>query len=374
MTAVGAAAGPAEFDKVHEHLQTLCLDMARETLHSEDLELFHQSDQALYTFLADYFERIKDRQRHEDSIAITAANCTYVLRDLFGQGHLASAATNLAERKAMEVLKQVLPADVPDDDEQIITALETVRSTAAGPLMSQRTLREHLQQANVNVSALSEVLELCRLLDTRFQHSVPFGQVNVCHAAAVLCTLLPCRTLYDLLSHVFDALPPTRGSATGPDGRPGSARGTAVYRAADLQKIRIFHCWATIDSVNAASLQRLQVCLLRRSNLTLPLLVDFMPSLRHIDSIAHGAAVAAEGAQGKTVVYGESDAPAAAAGPAAVASYSEHDDGPRGHHDEGSDGDGEEEGDDGPIDESANAFWSALVSEPQAEEPSDGRQ
>jgi hypothetical protein len=333
-------------DMCHEHLKALCLDMARETLRSDELATFHQSDRALYTHLADYFENMKERQTHEDAIAITPQSAHFVLRDVFGQAHLSSCTLNLAEKKALSALQ----AATPSTDAALSAMLQTVADTGAGPYASQRQVREQLQAAKVNVSALSEVLELCRLLDTRFGHSVPFGQVNVTHVAAVLCTLLPCKNLFELITGVFEALPPTKGGP-GPDGRPGSARGSAVYRASDLQKIRVFHCWAAIDTENAPALRRLQLCLLQRPNLTLPLLLDAMPSIRLIGTIGSDNAAVAEGQQNRVVVYGDDDVVSTSVAGPKVAAYSE-DAEPSNNEDDDEEGDGGGGGD---------AFWQALV-------------
>jgi len=352
-------------DKCHEHLQELCLDLARATLRSPDIALFHESDHALYTHLADYFEHLKDRQAHEAAIAVTRAHAAFALRDVYANAHQSAAATNLAERSAMKALQESAASPSTSSDEAA-ELLARVANTAAGPLISQRSLREQLQAAGVNVAALSEVLELARFLDQRFGHTVPFGQVNLVHATAVLITLVPCDSLFDLIELVFDALPPTRG-APGPDGRPGSARGTPLYRAADLEKIRLFHCWAAIDEENAAALRDLQLALLNRPNSTLPLLLEVMPSLRHIHTAAHEAAVAAESTKGRVVEYNDGDATTAGASAAAptssgpvVASYDEDADPAAAASD---DDDGEDDGA-AEAPPEASAFWSALVAGP----------
>jgi hypothetical protein len=238
--------------------------------------------------------------------------------------------------------------------------------------MSQRALREQLQAAGVNVAALSEVLELARFLDQKFGQAVPFGQVNVTHATAVLITLVPCDSLFELISLVFEALPPTRG-APGPDGRPGSARGTALYRAADVEKIRLFRCWAAIDTANAAALDELQLVILNRPNLTLPLLLEVLPAIRHVHTAGHETAVAQHAQEGKVAAYSEEEgigamlAASAAGGPAVVASYGE--DGSR----EGTADDDDDDSVDEELERERQAaaaagggggFWSALVAGP----------
>lgn len=337
-------------------LQELCLQVSRAALRADDLPRMHRGDKAIYEFLSKYFTDLSERQAHEDAVTIGDKDVEYVLHDVYGTAAL--SASTAADRLKLAQLHQ----PQPQNDEEYALMHRAVTDTGSGPFVSQRALRTQLQQRGVNVAGIGEAIELCRYLDDKQGAAVPVGQVNLTHFAAVFVTMMPVPQLSDLIAAVFAALPPTAGPTKGPGGRPGSARGRPEYRAADLHKIRLFHCWSVIDAANRDALQRIVKELIMTPNLTMPLLLDRHPAARAVHTPAYASALGAEGGTTTVAEHREDAEPMAfgapgGGGPVVAA----HD------PDEVPDSAGGAADDDGDDDDEkpppeATAFWANLVS------------
>ena len=298
---------------VEQQLSALCLDMAKRTLRSDDLPLFHNEQgtpQPLYAFLADYFAAMNEQKKHEESIAVRPSDVAVLARVLLEEPAIGQAL--VAEDK--KALDAVAVAHGAESDAEMAAITAAVTATGHGPFVAQRWLRERLVTNMISVAAMGEAVELCRLVDQRQGAATPFGQVNLTHFTAVYATLAPTESLFGTIALMFDAF---------------DARDPLL----DVRRVRMLHCWAAIDVANRDALQNLIAVVLRHPRLTVPLLLDAHPAVEHIATPGYGATIAAEeqrAAPAGAVVYTEDEVAAAPAPMPVVAptlvSYGEDDD------------------------------------------------
>lgn len=318
-------------------LNDLVLDVSKAALKSHQLDDMHtdESNTEIYLFLYIFFQRAALRQKREDSIASSQAAITAVLRNVLAPALAQSSAPALLKGKGVSSVSQR-------------GALS--RQTHDAPMVQQRALREQLQSirppSTPNLSAFSEVIEVCRFVDQQLGHPTVFGAVNLLHFVAIFVTLMPHRRLFELIQLVWES--------------------TEIPEA---RRVQVFYIWSVVDRQNREALLELCDHLEARPGLSIPMLLEFFPDAEHINTSKypqgkHGGTSGVGGSNqratssavtsGRSIVHSESDVgttTAPVAPPVVV------------NHDglDNNDDDGSADDDDGRTDED-RAFWADLVS------------
>lgn len=296
--------------EVEQFLNDVVLDVSKAALRSPQLDDMHESDAEIYLFLYVYFKKASIKQRKEDTIAVTRDAVSFVLQNVLAKNIAIGAAQS----------KKSLQAPQP----------EQYCQTNDSPVMQQRTLREVLIGAKINVSAFSEVVEMCRFVDNAQKCQTPFGAVNLYHFVAVFITLQPTHRLFDLV--------------------------VTVWEAADIPehiKLKIFFVWSIVDAQNREALRDLCKACSERPGMSTAMMLEFHPAVESIGTAKYSTHTAVGGrttVAPRTVVHDENEEGVAALAiqPNAGAVVARHND------DDDSDDDGRTAED--------KAFWADLVS------------
>lgn len=328
--------------EVEGFLNDLVLDVSKAALKSHQLDDMHESDTEIYLFLYIFFQRAAMRQKREDSIAASEEAIRAVLKRI-----LVPALAQASSAAARPTAKVAAAAAASQSQKQ-----PSYCKTGDAPLVQQRVLREQLQSMSPspNLTAFSEVVEVCRFVDQQLGAPSVFGSVNLLHFVAVFVTLMPHRRLFELIQLIWE-------TADIPEAR----------------RVQLFYIWSVVDKQNREALVELCEHFEARPGLTIPMLLEFFPNAEHINTSKYPRSAAnlqqqqpvtttlvsrpvvsttSAVSSGKSIVHSEDDSGIVSVDvqqqPTTVVKYDEN---------EGVDDDEE---DDGRTDED-RAFWADLV-------------